>query len=305
VKYIAERARLYRQIRDFFAARHVLEVDVPTVGRTAALDPNLEALQVVSGKQTYYLQTSPEYFHKRLLSAGSGSIYSLTRAYRQGEQGRLHNPEFAILEWYQVGFTMQDLIDETLSLLDGIKPDLSITQNSYAELFEEHLGINPHQVSTAEVNHLVEKHTSYRGELSLDSALELLFSQAVEPRLPTGIQVVTHYPSGQAAMARRIEDACGYSVALRFEIYLEGVELANGYEELTDPDEQRNRFEQEQKARSQRGQSIPEIDTKFLAALESGLPPCSGVALGVDRLLMLKEGASRLSDVVTFDWESL
>jgi len=305
VKYLAERAQLYRQIRDFFAARDVLEVDVPTLGRRAALDPNLEALQVVCENQTYYLQTSPEYFHKRLLSAGSGSIYSLTRAYRQGEQGRLHNPEFAILEWYQVGFTMQDLVDETLSLLDGIKPGMGINQNSYAELFEEHLGLNPHKISAAEVNQLIEKHTSYRGELSLDSALELLFSQAVEPRLAAGIQVVTHYPSGQAAMARRIDDENGYAVALRFEIYLDGVELANGYEELTDPHEQRDRFEQEQKTRAQRGQPIPEIDTKFLAALEAGLPPCSGVALGLDRLLMLREGALRLSDVMNFDWESL
>lgn len=305
MKYLADRAQLYRQIREFFSDREVLEVDVPVVGRSAALDPNLDTLSVSSGDQTYYLQTSPEYFHKRLLATGSGSIYSLTRAFRQGELGRLHNPEFTILEWYRVGFSMQDLIDETTELLCRLMPGLDVVQNSYAELFENCLGINPHRISAAEINGLVDKHTSFQGELSFDTGLELLFCQVVEPTLPKAIQVVTHYPFGQAALARLGTDANGDAVAQRFEIYVNGVELANGYEELTDPVEQRDRFEQEQKARSQRGLAIPEIDTKLLKAMESGIPDCSGVAMGLDRLLMLQVGASRLSEVLSFDWDSI
>lgn len=305
MNYLAERAQLYRQIREFFADRHVLEVDVPVIGRTAALDPNLEALKVTGGDQARYLQTSPEYFHKRLLAGGSGSIYSLTRAFRQGELGRLHNPEFAILEWYRVGFKMQDLIDEVLHLLNALIPGQNLAQNSYAELFEKHFGVNPHRLSVSEINQLVERHTSYQGELSTDSSLELLFSQVIEPELPQGIQVVTHYPSGQAALAKLVADGDGDRVALRFEVYLNGIELANGYEELIDPVEQHSRFEHEQQVRSLSGQSVPEIDCKFLAALESGLPECSGVALGLDRLLMLQVGASRLDEVLAFGWDAL
>lgn len=304
MKYLAERAQLYRQIREFFAERDVLEVEVPTIGRTAALDPNLEALPVGADK-THYLQTSPEYFHKRLVSQGSGSIYSLTRGYRAGEKGRLHNPEFAILEWYRVGFSMQELIEDVIGLLGEVLADQAVTQFSYADLFEEYLGIDPHSVALVEINSLLAQHTSYQGELPVTSALELLFSQVIEPRLPTGIQVVTHYPREQAALAKLAIDEQGRNVALRFEIYLDGIEMANGYEELTDANEQRERFAQEQEYRLHSGQQVPEVDTKFLAALESGLPECSGVALGIDRLLMLKVGASQLSDVMTFDWDAL
>lgn len=305
MKYLVERAQLYRQIRDFFAEKHVLEVDVPVIGRTAALDPNLEALAVLAGDQTYFLQTSPEYFHKRLLAQGSGSIYSLTHAFRQAEWGRLHNPEFALLEWYRLDFSMQQLIAEVVSLLSVLIPGVSVRQGTYASLVEQRLGINPHRVSEEELNQLVERHTSYQGHLTFNSALELLFNQVIEPQMSKGLQVVTHYPASQSALAKVATDDQGDSVALRFEVYLNGVELANGYEELTDPEEQQSRFENEQQTRAKQGQQVPDIDSKFLDALKSGLPACSGVALGLDRLLMAKVGADSLADVLAFGWEEL
>jgi elongation factor P--(R)-beta-lysine ligase len=277
---------------------------VPVVGRTAALDPNLQALSVYTAER-HYLQTSPEYFLKRLLAEGSGSIYSLAHAFRGGEIGRLHNPEFALLEWYRVGFDMGQLIDDCLQLLGQFFPDAPIALNTYAELFQTHLGIDPHGCSADSIQSLVANKTSYQGALSATTGLELLFSQVIEPQLPAGIQVVTHYPADQAALAKIVEGGQGHQVALRFEIYLNGIELANGYEELTDADEQQQRFEREQQVRSAADQEVPEIDRKFLQALRKGLPPCSGVALGLDRLLMILVGADSISEVMTFPWQDL
>ncbi len=303
--HLARRAQLYQQVRAYFSGQGVLEVDVPVIGRSAALDPNLESLAVDNGGQPFYLQTSPEYFMKRLLAAGSGSIYALTRAFRRAEQGRLHNPEFALLEWYRLGYDLQQLIEDVLALLKTLLPEAQVALHGYAELFERHMGCHPLTASLAELNQLVAQHTSYRGELSRSQAFDLLFSQVIEPRLPAGIQVVTHYPPEQAALAQLARDATGREVALRFEVYLDGVELANGYQELTDPLEQRQRFAADQGQRAAAGLAVPAMDEKFLAALAQGLPACSGVALGLDRLLMRLVGAQSLAEVMPFGWDAL
>ena len=301
---LAARAVLYRQIRQYFDEQGVLEVDVPVLGRSASLDPNLDAM-VVADDGPLYLQTSPEYFHKRLLASGSGSIFSLTRAFRRGEQGRLHNPEFAILEWYRVHYAMQELIEDVVNLLRSLFPDLAVTQATYADLFEAALNINPHRASEDEINRLVAEHSSYRGKLSSRAGLELLFSQVLEAQMADGLQVVTHYPQNQAALARLTADAQGNRVALRFEVFINGLELANGYQELTDAEEQRARFALEQEERRSVGLAVPDMDEKLLQALEQGMPECSGVALGLDRLLMIRLGADHLAEVLSFDWGDL
>ncbi len=304
IPLLAARAELYRSIRDYFSQQQVLEVDVPVIGRTAALDPNLESLAVLASGGTYYLQTSPEFFHKRLLAQGSGSIYSLTHAFRQGEQGTRHNPEFTLLEWYRVGYDMDALIEDVLSLLHHLKPGRSVSRFSYAEVFQRHLSIDPHQVSDETLNSLVAQHTSYQGQLARDAALQLLMSDVVEPQFPAGITVIHHFPASQAALAQIEKDEEARDIALRFEVFWNGLELANGYQELNDASEQRTRFEAEQRLRAQQGLQVPTIDEKFLRVLND-IPACSGVALGVDRLLMCLTGAETIQEVQTFPWPDL
>lgn len=262
------RAEMFAQIRDFFALADVLEVHVPTLGQHTVTDPDVEAI-VVPGYG--FLQTSPEYYLKRLLAAGVPSCYQLAPAFRHDEQGRLHNPEFYLLEWYQIGFDARQLMAQVAQLCDLILGASEYQQIKYADLVTDVGGAR--------------------------EQLDLEFASACAALSP-GRFFIVDYPADQAALARVKPGSP--PVAERFELVINGVEIANGYYELTDGLEHRQRFEGDNKIRHARGLPIHDLDEPFLAALMAGLPECSGVALGVDRLLMQRIAASSLDEVLTF-----
>ena len=267
---LAKRAELLAELRAFFAEREVLEVQTALLAEHTVTDLNIESM-AVGGHG--YLQTSPEYQLKRLLAAGMPSLYQIGPVFRAGEVGRLHNPEFTLVEWYRLGFDDQALMTEVAALLERLLGSGECRQITYAEL-----------VGAQAVAGLSRE------------ALDLRFSEAAEAL--QGRWFITRYPADQAALARLCPD--DPSVAARFELVVDGVELANGYWELTDPEEQRRRFAADVEDRRVRGLVEPTIDEKFIGALEAGLPDCAGVALGFDRLLMLALGAERLADVMPF-----
>ncbi|MCC6208937.1 MAG: EF-P lysine aminoacylase GenX [Gammaproteobacteria bacterium] len=304
------RAALLARIRGFFAARGVLEVETPTLSASAVTDPHLCSLQSrytgpgFPAGYTLYLQTSPEFAMKRLLAAGSGPIYQLGKAYRDGETGRLHNPEFTLLEWYRPGFDLSAMMDEVETLAAQV---LGLTGRfervSYRELFRRRLGIDPFETSVDALRDCARRHgLSRSAELPLtgpDAWLDLLLTHFIEPGLGVGTPCFVHdYPPSQAALARIRSGPC--PVAERFELYIDGMEIANGYHELGDPEEQRIRFERDRERRRLDG--LPDVmpDGRLLAALAHGLPDCAGVALGVDRLVMAALGTKSIGEVVAF-----
>jgi len=240
---------------------------------------------------------------KRLLAAGSGAIYQICKAFRGAEGGRLHNPEFTLLEWYRPGFTLEQLMEEVAELVGAVlqRPDWKVT--TYAALFLEHLDLDPHRAPAEALEACVRAHIDYAGgRESRETWLDLLFTHLLEPGLrDQGLLFIVDYPATQAALAR-LRAVDGVAVAERFELYVDGVELANGYRELTDPAEQRRRFQSDNTSLEAQGRAARAIDERLIAALDAGLPDCSGVAVGVDRLLLLREGALNLSDVLAFDW---
>jgi lysyl-tRNA synthetase class 2 len=304
VEVLRARAKLNADIRAYFSEQNVLEVETPLLAAAATLDPNIEPLETQCNAVAHplYLQTSPEYAMKRLLAAGSGSIYQLCKAFRNDDCARRHNPEFTMLEWYRVGFSWRELVDDVAAIARLALGDLPLTLISYGELFEQHLDINPHQATAEQLAAIARENFDLAfEEADRDLWLNLLFTAVIEPYL--GIDelcVVYDFPASQAALAQIIEDENGDKVAQRFELFVNGMELANGYQELTDVVEQRNRFIQEQQLRREKNLPQRNLDEKFLAALEKGLPACSGVALGVDRLLMLQLGADSIEEVLAF-----
>lgn len=301
---LARRAELLAAVRGFFANRAVLEVETPLLASHGVTDPAIEPLIVDAGAMLAaprYLQTSPEYAMKRLLAAGSGPIYQLGRAFRDGEAGRRHNPEFTLLEWYRPGLDHHELMAEVADLLTHCLGPRPWRKVSYAQLFREHLGVDPHRATVEELAALARDRLEV-GDLALarDGWLDLLLSHCIEPGLE-GLVCVHDYPGSQAALAR-VEERGGIAVAERFEFYVDGLELANGYHELADPAEQARRFAADNALRRSRGLSERAPDPRLLAALEAGLPACSGVALGFDRLVMVATGAGRLDEVLAFPW---
>lgn len=298
---LKKRAQLLQQLRAFFYAREVYEVDVPALGECSVTDPNLAAISCQVGSELRYLQTSPEFFMKRLLAMGSGDIFYLGKAYRQDECGRRHRPEFTLLEWYRTGFNDQDLIAETLALLNHLSPTTQALRTSYGALFMQHTGLNPHSASTSQLEAFA------RDRLQVDFHhepvpfwLDLIFSLYIEPQLPAGVVVIEDYPACQAALARVQKNTQGELIAKRFEIFWDGLELANGYWELTDADEQARRFDEDNLARQQQNKPSIPPDRKLLAALAQGIPACAGIALGVDRLLMRLTGSADIAQVIPF-----
>ncbi len=298
------------RIRAFFAEQGVLEVETPLLGTAFGTDPAIEPLECrfagpgfPDGLQMY-LQSSPEFFMKRLLAAGSGPIYQVSKSFRNGEAGRRHNPEFSLLEWYRPGFELPELIGEVADLVRAVvaDPPSRTRHAAYAELFAEILDVDPLAADAqtlqecAVSNHLLGAETL---ELDRDGWLDLLMSTFIEPHLGQGeLTFVTDYPASQASLARlNRQDP---RTAARFELYWKGIELANGFEELADAEEQSERFEQENCRRFSAGQRPMPVDDALLSALESGLPPCSGVALGLDRLLMCDLGRDDIDAVLSF-----
>ncbi|AWL13313.1 Lysine--tRNA ligase [Saliniradius amylolyticus] len=303
------RASLMATLRAFFADRQVLEVETPLLSQGTVTDPHLDNFATrfvgpgAADGQQLYLQTSPEFAMKRLLAAGSGPIYQLGKAFRNEEVGRHHNPEFTLLEWYRPGFNRRQLmseVDELLQISLNTKPAEVL---SYQQVFLIHLDCDPLSATIDELQQLAREHNladAAEDENHRDTLLQLLFSFVIEPQI--GRQrpcMVELFPASQAALARL--NSQDNRVAERFEVYYRGIELANGFHELTDADEQRRRFEQDNALRQQLGKSEQPIDERFLAALAQGLPDCSGVALGVDRLVMLALNARSLTEVISFE----
>jgi len=297
---IRQRARIYGQIRAFFNTRGCLEVDTPVMMPTTGTEVNIASLEVPYNEHRLYLQTSPEYAMKRMLAAGSGSIFQICHAFRHGEAGRLHNPEFSLLEWYRVGYDYRRLMDEIELLITTLSlSHCEFNRVSYRELFRQSLQLDIDGLAIEALRDQCERlipGTDSR-ELDIDQCLDLLLAMAIAPTL-RGYLFVYDYPISQAALARpSAEDA---SVAERFELFYDGVELANGFSELTDASQQRARFEQDTRLRKARGLPEVEIDQRLLAALESGIEDCAGVALGLDRLLMVLLDLDYIEEVLTF-----
>jgi lysyl-tRNA synthetase class 2 len=302
-----KRAALLSGLRQFFADRAILEVETPLLCRSGITDPAIEPFLVHSCdslQQPRFLQTSPEYAMKRLLAVWGEPIFQISKAFRDGEVGSRHNPEFSLLEWYRPGFDHHQLMAEVADLVRCCLGERELQMYSYRQLFQERLQVDPFTATVAELQTIARCHVD-PGTLSGDRDLwlDLLMSHVLEPQLGQGtICFVYDYPVSQAALARVVQ-ADDVSVGQRFELFVDGMELANGYCELTDVAEQRQRFERDNALRRERGQCERPVDELLLAALAHGLPDCSGVALGVDRLLMLVTGASHIRDVLAFDWE--
>jgi lysyl-tRNA synthetase class 2 len=311
IETLRERARLMANVRAFFAQREILEVETPVLGQGGSTDVHLVSLHTMArtdrGQRRLWLQTSPEFHMKRLLAAGSGPIFQLAKSFRDGEFGARHNIEFTMLEWYRPQFTLDKLLDETVTLILSLLPSFPgpVVHYRYRELFHTHLEVDPFTTSLEKLRSLAAKRAQMPvqslAEEGRDTCLDLLMSVVIEPLLgQSELSVVEDYPASQAALARRHQDADGEWVASRFELYLNGVELANGYHELTDAAEQRARFAEDNAERRRTGLPEVDVDERLLAALEHGMPEGAGVALGVDRLIQLALGKSRLEDVLAF-----
>lgn len=296
------RAQLLEKIRRFMQERAILEVDTPVLSRASIPDPNIDSISAsLSLRGTlhpYYLHTSPEFCMKRLLASGSGAIYQITKVFRDAELGRLHQPEFSMLEWYRPDFDHYALMDEMAELLIAIGLQQA-DRCTYESAFLNYLDINPHTASLAELQTLAGSLGLHENSENRALLLEFLFSHSVSPQLGKDKPLLLYdYPACQAALARLSNDRP--AVARRFELFIAGVELANGFHELDDVVEQRHRFDMENHLRRQSGQPEVVIDEQFLAALQAGLPDCAGVALGIDRLLMVMSSKKQLADVMTF-----
>ncbi len=305
------RADLLARIRSFFAEQGVLEVETPLASRAAATDPALESLRTrfsgPGGDAELYLQTSPELPMKRLLAAGSGPIFQVCKVFRDGERGRFHHPEFTLLEWYRPGWGYARLMEEVATLVRAAldQPELELERIAYRDLFRSRLGIDPFTAgieSLREAARAAAIGDANALDLERDGWLDLLLTHRLESGLGrNAMTLIYDYPASQAALARVRDD--DPPVAERFELYIDGMELANGFQELGDAAEQRRRFESDLATRRRRGQVVPPIDERFLAALAAGFPECAGVALGLDRLLMIAIVARHIDEVLAFPIE--
>ncbi|HSN01439.1 MAG TPA: EF-P lysine aminoacylase EpmA [Rudaea sp.] len=308
---LALRARLYALIREFFAARGVLEVETPVLSAAANTEPNIASFatrfsgHIDSGSRERWLRTSSEFAQKRLLAMGIGDNYELGRVFRDGEVGHRHNPEFTMLEWYRVGRNHRFVADESVELvqaalaLAGKAADVHST--SYRDLFRDAIGIDPFVASELDLRAALGNVRVDPSGLARDDWFDLLLTHRIQPEFPDDrISVVFDYPATQCALAKiRPGDP---PVAERFELYVGTQELANGYHELTDADEQRARFVRDNVRRRERGLPELPLDENLLVALENGIPECAGVALGIERLLMAMMGTDEIRDVLAFDF---
>ncbi len=302
------RAERLAAARRFFAERNILEVDVPALSAAATSDPNIDSLEVRAALQrdrALYLATSPEYAMKRLLAAGYPDVFAIARVFRDGELGRRHEPEFTLIEWYRRGFDIDQMARETADLIAAVlERPLPTRQLSYRDAFIEAAAVDPFTDSVAALGRIagVDKALAERLGNDRDAWLDLVLSTVVAPTFATDtLTIVTHYPASQAALARL--DPNDASAALRFEVFLGPLELANGYVELRDASVQRERFAREVEHRRQSGQHTPPLDEALLLALDQGpLPDCAGVAVGFERLHMLYEGTDSIRDVITFSF---
>lgn len=309
LQHLRRRAQMLSTIRQFFAERLVLEVETPLLCQATGTDPQLDffstQLNAIPDVDRLYLQTSPEFAMKRLLAAGSGDIYQICKAFRNGESGRQHNPEFTILEWYRLDFDLPALMAEVAELVQRLLPEQlwEVQILSYQAVFAQATGLDAldfqkqHYIETAVRHGLAEAEAICGDDESL--WLDFLFSHCVQPSLKGAVIWLIHgYPAKQSSLARlNTEDP---RVAERFEVLIQGMELGNGFYELCDAEEQERRFDAEIAIRSSQGLPVVVKDQRLLAALQSGLPECSGIAIGLDRLLMIATGLSSIEEVLAF-----
>ncbi|MDR3414986.1 MAG: EF-P lysine aminoacylase EpmA [Nevskia sp.] len=299
------RARFYLAIRSYFGRAGVLEVETPILSAAATVDPHIDSFAT---RENLWLQTSPEFAMKRLLAAGSGPVYQIARVFRREEAGRHHNPEFSLLEWYRPGWDHLRLMQELEDLLRGcgVPGQAPWSRISYRDAFLRHAGLDPFECGLEQLRQACAGQLNLDGGLRQESDrdlyLDLLMSSRVGPRLGCdGPEFLYDFPASQAALARvRPGDP---PLAERFELFWQGVELANGFHELTDAVEQRQRFERDRARRAAEGREAPPYDDRLIAALEAGLPRCAGVALGLDRVLMLMLGLPSVAETLCFDAE--
>jgi len=308
---LQQRARLLQSIRAFFSAQKILEVDTPVLSRAAITDPHLQSFSTQFLSQKYYLQTSPEFFMKRLLANGSGDIYQLCKVFRDDEMGRHHNAEFMLLEWYRLGFDHHQLMQEMARLVENLFQQHSqiswqvADKISYQQAFIQTLSIDPLSATAKDLHHTALKnHIECPQGMAIENKdmwLDWLMMQAIAPAFKIDrLTFLYDYPASQAALARLSQQ--DNRIAHRFEMFWGELELANGFWELQDATEQRKRFEAENKQRQQQGLDMMPMDENLLASLAAGLPDCAGVALGIDRLLMLVLQKSHISEVLSFDF---
>lgn len=312
--HLKQRAKFIKDIRSFFETRHILEVETPLLAPHTVTEPSIQSIpaqlslfsRVEKYPELFYLQTSPEYAMKRLLASGSGDIFQLCKAFRQEEIGKIHQPEFTILEWYRIGFTDFDLMKEVDEFLQMVADAPPCDFVSYQELFLTDLACDPHQATLTQLQKIA-KNAGFSWENSStpwnrDDYLQALMSICIEPHLGKSKPICIYdFPASQAALARLDEHQP--HLAKRFEFYWKGLELANGFYELNDAQKQRQRFLDNNQKRAELGLPQMAIDEYLLQALEQGLPDCAGVALGVDRLFMILTGCERIQEVVSFGME--
>lgn len=310
-KALRLRAQLNALVRNFFAKRGVLEVETPMLSAAGNTDPNIESFQLQfvgprsGGAGQRWLRTSPEFALKRLLAAGVGDCYELGRVFRNGEAGKRHNPEFTMLEWYRVGWDHHKLMDECAEL---VKEALhlagraaTVREVSFRQLYQDAFGFDPLTVDESELRGPLMVYDISPEGLTRDDWLDLLMTHLIQPSMPANrILLVYDYPPSQCALAKI--STAAVPVAERFEVYVGPLELANGYHELTDASEQRERFGRDLARRQKRAAIQPPVDERLLTALPK-LPACAGVALGIDRLMMAMLGSERVADVMAFPFD--
>lgn len=299
------RAALVNTARQFFQDNDYLEVDTPCLSLSTTPDPNIESFSTQFNNTHYFLHTSPEFPMKRLLAAGSGAIYQICKVFRKGEAGRNHNSEFTLIEWYQPGMSYRELmeqVDKLIRLL--LKNKLALNETvlfTYQQAFEKFAGFNPFTVTKQQLHTVISKNNIqlHKQTLTHDAYLDLIISVIIQPNLPKNKPVFIYdYPATQAALANIRKGEI--NIAERFELFINGLELANGYQELLDASEQQQRFENENKQRLAAGQQAIPIDANLIEALQQGMPVVSGVAVGLDRVLMLATGKDSIQDVIAF-----
>lgn len=308
------RAQFIHKIRSFFMSKGIIEVETPVLSAGTVTDVHLDAFETRSNalptdpsgiKCQYHLQTSPEFLMKRLLAAGYESIFQISKAFRDEEQSKHHNPEFTMIEWYRLGFTQFDLMKEMEQLFEAVLDISSCDRISYQEVFLECLGLDPLATSKAklvEVIKAADKYEEWLNNEDFDVLLQFIFSELIEVNIgQTAPCFVYDFPINQASLAKASKR--DPRVAERFECYFKGLELANGFSELTSEQIQRERFNQDNIARKQRSKPTKDLDERFLSALETGLPECAGVALGLDRLLMVSLSKNSIQEVITFPFD--
>ena len=308
INILKQRAAIMQNIRNFFAERNVLEVSTPLLSQHTVTDPHIHSFTCTDPKlQTAnyrFLQTSPEYAMKRLLAAGSGPIYQISKAFRYEESGQYHNPEFSLLEWYRPGFNHHDLMDEMDTLLQSCLQLSPATRLTYQQLFMETLAFDPLSVSLEDLKRLVtEKNIKATGSyLDKTTLLQLLLTHCIEPTFKKDeVTFIYDFPPEQAALAQL--NATTPTTAARFEVYVGSMELANGFHELSDTMEQQQRFLNDKKQREKLGFADVKIDHRLLQALAHGFPDCAGVALGLDRLVMLATASDHIAKVISFSFD--